>query len=70
MNFKYLYYLLLTVFLSLHFNCNSQPFEIGMPDKSFSDSPRIINIINFIRQTDYRIENSDNLLFEVAEIRL
>lgn len=32
-----------------------------------TDSPRIINIINFIRQTDYRVENSDSLLFEVVE---
>ena len=67
MDFKYIYYLLSTVFFSIHFNCNSQPSEIGMPEKSFSDSPRIINIINFIRQADYRIENSDNLLFEAVE---
>lgn len=32
-----------------------------------SDSPRILNIINFIRQTDYRIENADSLLFEVVQ---
>lgn len=32
-----------------------------------TDSPRIINIINFIRQTDYRVENSDSLLFEAVE---
>ena len=32
-----------------------------------SDSPRIINIINFIRQTDYRVENSDSLLFETVK---
>lgn len=32
-----------------------------------TESPRIINIINFIRQTDYRVENSDSLLFEVVE---
>ncbi|WP_298651256.1 hypothetical protein [uncultured Proteiniphilum sp.] len=38
-----------------------------MPEDSFLDSPRIINIVNFIRQTDYRIENSDNLLFEAVE---
>ena len=31
------------------------------------DSPRIINIINFIRNTDYRVENADNLLFEAVE---
>lgn len=31
------------------------------------DSPRIINIVNFIRQTDYRMENSDALMFEAVE---
>ena len=30
-------------------------------------SPRIINIVNFIRQTDYRLENSDALMFETVE---
>lgn len=34
---------------------------------SKKDSPRIINIINFIRQTDYRLENSDKLLFETVQ---
>ncbi|MFV0507301.1 MAG: hypothetical protein ACK5L5_11485 [Bacteroidales bacterium] len=29
-------------------------------------SPRIINIINFIRQTDYRVQNADSLLFETV----
>lgn len=29
-------------------------------------SPRIINIINFIRQTDYRVENADRLLYETV----
>lgn len=32
-----------------------------------TDAPRIINIINFIRQTDYRVEDSDQLLFETVE---
>ncbi len=31
------------------------------------DSPRIINIVNFIRQTDYRVKNADSLLFEAVE---
>lgn len=30
-------------------------------------SPRIINIVNFIRQTDYRLENSDALMFDAVE---
>lgn len=32
-----------------------------------SDAPRIINIVNFIRQTDYRVENADSLLFETVQ---
>ena len=35
-----------------------------------SPSPRIINIINFIRQTDYRVENSDSLLYQTVEEQL
>ncbi|MGO1521250.1 MAG: hypothetical protein ACTHWQ_06915, partial [Sphingobacterium sp.] len=34
------------------------------------ESPRIINIINFIRQTDYRLENADSLLFDAVEHQL
>lgn len=30
------------------------------------ESPRIINVINFIRQTDYRLENSDSLMFDAV----
>jgi len=30
-------------------------------------APRIINIVNFIRQTDYRIANSDSLMFEAVK---
>lgn len=36
-------------------------------DVYVSDAPRIINIINFIRQTDYRVEDSDRLLFETVQ---
>ena len=32
-----------------------------------SDNPRVINIINFIRQTDYRLRDSDNLLFDAVQ---
>lgn len=32
-----------------------------------ADSPRIINIINFIRQTDYRVENAEELLFGAVQ---
>ncbi len=47
--------------------CAAPPIE-----QTSSDSPRIINIINFIRQTDYRIQNSDQLLYEtvVEQIKL
>ena len=33
-------------------------------------SPRIINIVNFIRQTDYRLDNSDSLMFITVEKQL
>ena len=32
-----------------------------------SDAPSILNIINFIRQTDYRVEHSDSLMFEAVQ---
>ena len=35
-----------------------------------SDAPRIINIVNFIRQTDYRVENADSLLFETVQDKI
>lgn len=30
-------------------------------------APRIVNIVNFIRQTDYRLEHSDSLMLEAVE---
>jgi hypothetical protein len=33
-------------------------------------APGIVNIIHFIRQTDYRLENSDSLLFETVREQL
>lgn len=39
-------------------------------DKRAESSPRIINIINFIRQTDYRVENADKLLFQTVQEQL
>lgn len=39
----------------------------GTVEKAGDKSPRIINIVNFIRQTDYRVENSDSLMFEAVE---
>lgn len=31
------------------------------------ESPRIINIVNFIRQTDYRLTNAEGLLFQAVD---
>ncbi|MFV0420337.1 MAG: hypothetical protein ACK5KT_16625 [Dysgonomonas sp.] len=45
--------------------CDTKPDE-KKQDK-VSDAPRIINIVNFIRQTDYRVENADRLLFETVQ---
>lgn len=44
-----------------------QKTYIASPDYVADESPRIINIINFIRQTDYRLDNSDSLLFDAVE---
>ena len=65
MNFKHVYYLLiLFCFVSVisYSNPNRVTGEPVLPD-----APRIINIINFIRQTDYRIENSDSLMYEAVQ---
>ena len=36
-------------------------------DKTSADKqPRIVNIINFIRQTDYRVEDADRKLYETV----
>jgi len=36
-------------------------------DHNSKEAPRIINIVNFIRQTDYRVEHADSLLFETVQ---
>lgn len=33
---------------------------------SADGQPRIVNIINFIRQTDYRVEDADRKLYETV----
>ena len=63
MNRKCTYYLLL-FFCFISASCSSNPSDDAMAS---SDAPRIINIINFIRQTDYRVENSDSLMFEAVQ---
>ncbi len=47
------------LFTSYHAQANLQV--------SSDKAPRIINIVNFIRQTDYRLENADSLLFDATE---
>jgi len=53
--------ILFFIFFSLFLSCKT--------DKTVQEkeSPRIINIVNFIRQTDYRVENADSLLFHAVE---
>lgn len=61
---KVLYLLILLPF----FNAGCGSGTGGTKNETNAHAPRIINIINFIRQTDYRVENADSLLFEtVAE---
>lgn len=62
MKCKFLICLLLLVTVTL--SCFSSN---NIKKKKKSDSPRIINIVNFIRQTDYRMENADALMFEAVE---
>ena len=55
------YQLILLLFIIFsNFSCQS-------PQDKQEASPRIINIINFIRQTDYRVENADSLMFEAVQ---
>lgn len=64
MNFQKLLYLLFLL-CTINFGCSNNSGQAK--EKEISNAPRIINIINFIRQTDYRVENADSLLFEVVE---
>ena len=54
----------------LIFSLSSCHLSTKKDDISKTQTPRIINIINFIRQTDYRIENSDSLLYQTVEEQL
>lgn len=54
----------------LIFSLSSCLLSTKKDDISKTQAPRIINIINFIRQTDYRIENSDSLLYQTVEEQL
>ena len=50
----------ISIALLLFANCL---YGSANPARAESGAPRIINIVNFIRQTDYRVKNSDSLLF-------
>lgn len=54
----------------LIFSLSSCHLSTKKDDISKTQAPRIINIINFIRQTDYRIENSNSLLYQTVEEQL
>lgn len=54
----------------LIFCLNSCLLSTKKDKSSKTQAPRIINIINFIRQTDYRIENSDSLLYQAVKEQL
>lgn len=66
MNFKNLSFLFVLLYFISSTSCNNNPAP-KMQEERASDAPRIINIINFIRQTDYRVENADSLLFEAVQ---
>ena len=50
-------------------SCTTKPTS-SQVQEVVSDAPRIVNIVNFIRQTDYRVENSDSLLYQTVEEQL
>lgn len=66
MNFKYT----VALFVLFHF-INSTSFSSNsihnVQEEQTSAAPRIMNIINFIRQTDYRVKDADSLLFETVQ---
>lgn len=54
--------------LSFIFLCVVNSFGINNKhSEEGNNKPRIINIINFIRQTDYRIAKSDSLMFDAVQ---
>lgn len=63
MDFRVVISVLVSVWM---FSVNSITAKEATNNKK-EKSPRIINIVNFIRQTDYRLENSDALMFETVE---
>lgn len=59
---------LVLLFCTMYMNCAAN--SNNTKEKEISNTPRIINIINFVRQTDYRLEKSDSLLFETVQEQL
>lgn len=43
---------------------------IAVPSEARTKSPRIINIVNFVRQNDYRLQDSENLLYDATNREL
>jgi len=60
-NVKAVILLLSAIFISCTSNADKTEQVVS------TDAPRIINLINFIRQTDYRVEDADRLLFETVQ---
>lgn len=54
----------LSVFCLLFLSCQ---LVSDSRKKDFGESPRIINIVNFIRQTDYRMDKADSLMFDAVQ---
>jgi len=71
MTFKNSFRVLCASFLLLCFAhdlySNNLYNEVDSTSTTSRHSPRIINIVNFIRQTDYRVRNADSLLFETVK---
>lgn len=61
--YRFFLYTLAFGLCSMFVNCSCKSESLQNTDKN----PRIINIINFIRQTDYRVVNSDSLMFHTVE---
>lgn len=62
---KYLQFI--SIFLFIFTSCIKDVFCQESVQVSNEKSPRIINIINFIRQNDYRLNNSEELLFNTVQ---
>jgi hypothetical protein len=40
------------------------------PRQAHADGPRIVNIYNFVRNSDYRVANSEDVLFSATQQEL